>query len=852
MTLDVTTRCYWEEAQWPLVLANTAPPEGEKREIAAAHFEDIRKRIYVIENPNIGNVALSYLFTAANWVGSWDAYAPPDIADPGDITVRYQDAEGNIDYYINRIAMSEGTLDSRPPLRPDGQLDSSWRLAPDPNRYHSWDHNAGKPSAGAVGRWRVIYHGPSDGCGHLEYVSETPAYKWLPRQVDPYRQVAPLKYADGRVERRHQSVEFQKDFICRYIGPTHERSLNTGPYEPCLNPRRLTEYVYEFGEPSWTGETDEECGLSNQCHMDAKMNAAYQDRVIRTAEEQGFRFLKEVDETWVENWLSVQTKYLWEDAEYYTAGKIVYKVAETDAVLYVCYTGHTATPDREPGVGVDWEDYFVTPAYNPTYVRSQPVYVAMNGSENTTPQQSYTWLWGCNDSAYELLLKSLGGIESVYPAWSADHGAYIVDDVVRHGDICRRCKVTHDSDETRDPTNGEYWEAVTQFDWWWDTTYPGVPLWLYMYQYDESPVDWPLPRGCWRRMGKHSPGRLGSLMWPGEKGDPPGYQGLKLIVSQAAYLAMPEGHRKWYAVSDVEGLHAAAYGDIEEALIAKRHDPTHIRWIEYFDEDLGEMAWAGHSIYEMHHDLVNDMRNCLLQLYRVEADGLDITAKYNQFQCVDGLTADTSLAAYTQARVSAMNNLSVWTVGFGWFRYGYLVEIELWDPLGTPQYFSSGEGGVLMIDFFVEITKQQGASQALDISSTILRVAYKGSDEGASSANEHVFDGATFGIGDLTVYAAPDDETERNCYVRLALGADSTAETWFFEGELLDPWPATEPDEFFDFDELGTFYSKEWRRRIYLVIDGYGMDKWAVMEYDWDMIPEDVWAEDSANIIEVA
>lgn len=844
MGLDPRTKCYWEEGAWPVVFANTAPFDIQ-REVAAKNFEDIRKRIFVIENPNVGSQGELTPFSASNWEGNWTAYDAQNPARPGQLVVAYRDSEGEIDYYVNNSQMVSGQIDSNPPLKIDGMLNSGWRLAPHPNRYHHYDHNAGKLTIGADGRWRIIYHEEVLICEQTEYTCREKVYKWLPRQVDPYRQIEPLKQG-GNITRRHQGLELQKVFITRNLATTHERSLNTTGYETCKRPRRLTEYVLEFAEPSWVGAVDEECENSGQCHKDPKLNEAYQDRVIRTCEEQGFRFLKAVNEEWIENWLSVQTPLLWELGYYYwQAGQIVYKNTAEDAVLYVCHTVHTATEDNEPGVGGEWEEYWATPQYNPTWVVSQPMYVEMCGTTNIGPELSFSWLWGCNDSAFELLLKCLGGSESVYPAWSSQHGRYNTDDVVQYGDICRRCKSGHDSEEVLAPDNDNYWGEVTQFDWWWDTAHPAVPIWLYKHQFDDHPEWWPLPRGCWRRTWKHSAGRLGSLMWPGECGDPPGYQGLKLIVSAAAYAGIPEENRRWYCISNVEQLHAAAYGEEEEALIAKRHDPAHIRWIEYINESTGQTEWAGHPVYEMHHDLVNDLRNVLLQLHLVDSYGLTPSAG-TAYQLVGAgeETGATSLGTYLEmiARCLAVNPPTYVNVPQGEFDGGgFSAQVSYrtvppWYGIVSKAWFYSG------------FTVGGGEKPAVQITRPMIRIGYMGNTEHSAP---WVWDCCEFGFAGLTIFPAKSAPM-RYAYVYTTIAPDSDPETeWFFDAVINSPWPDTTEGGFFDYPDPVGDVDLLWSRETPIKPWPMNVHQWCVLDYDWDLVPEEVWAEDLTNAIEI-
>ncbi|GAI90605.1 unnamed protein product [marine sediment metagenome] len=164
---DPKIPCWWEKGTWPATVAS---------EIDSAHFEDIRKRMFLLDWPNAGYVdilttygkeiptdPITYMpFDHINWAGSWDAYAAPSVAHPGDLIILFKGEDGVEDLYVNWWGMSESVLDRYPPLGSDGNLDSArWRLAPNPNRYHHYDHNAGRPKIGADGRYIVIFH-PAD------------------------------------------------------------------------------------------------------------------------------------------------------------------------------------------------------------------------------------------------------------------------------------------------------------------------------------------------------------------------------------------------------------------------------------------------------------------------------------------------------------------------------------------------------------------------------------------------------------------------------------------------------------------------------------------------------------------
>jgi len=302
---------WWEESDKPIV-------KGDERTYHL--FEDIRKLMALIENPKMGAIDIerqygtkvgeNYIpYDSDNWVGLWDGYAV-DPANPGEVMVLYKDASNEEDIYVNFVEMTEVNLDAHPPIKGDGQLDSTyWKLAVNPNIYSHYNYNAGKPSIGASGRYIVIYHAASETCELSAYTSILKAHKWLPRHTHPYRQVAPLEDESVITQRRNPQlfgVEIKDEHITQSIGTAWDRSKRTVGHEPCKRPRRLSEYVLEAGEPN---DPASDCESSGQCAEDPKMNEAYQDRVIFTIEQYGSLFLKEVDANFITAWEADNESY---------------------------------------------------------------------------------------------------------------------------------------------------------------------------------------------------------------------------------------------------------------------------------------------------------------------------------------------------------------------------------------------------------------------------------------------------------------------------------------------------------------------------------------------------------------
>jgi len=865
MALDPREKCWWEKGEWPVNRAD---------EIDSAHLEDIRKRIFLIRQPDAGFIDLVRGYGKQIWTGSerqfvpytrfnWANWDTSKLYRPGKITVLFRGADGVEDLYINMAEMTGATVNKHPPLRADGTLDAHWRLAENPNLYATYAYNADRPEINAGGRWDVRYYekpGPPNPCNFQEYVYWCRTRAWLPRQVDPSSQLSPIRYGkSGPLHKRYQHVEICKDIIANRLQTEWDMTDND---DSCTRPQRTSEYILSDGVP-WKGDCDDpdsECNRSNQCPQDPKLNGSYQAHIIHIVESQGSKYLKKVDAEWIATWTALQPKLLWTLSYNYAVGDIVYKETPDDEILYVAKVAHTSSATNEPGEGENWQEYWATPAYNPEYIRSHPVYVELGRKASTQPETSYSWMWGCNDSAFELCLRDLGKNESVYPTWAADHGLYYKGEVVQYGDSCKRCLVEHESHPDRSPDNAAFWGKVVQYDWWWDTAHPAIPYWLRKKRENENPGDWPLPRGCWRRTWKHSPGRLGDLMWPGEYGDPPGYEPMKFIVSPAVYAQIPVANRKYYACPDVEALHAAAYGDSAERLIAKRHDPVHTRHIRYYDEKAGQSKWAHHPVYELHHDIVNDMRNVLLQLRIVDTSGLEITAGsaaqqddiafWNQFS--------TAKDAYCAGRAGVLADEPTYGEISGYQNYGYGtgVQYELTAPYYSP--CSPTYYNMWRQHFYLDVAKAIGSDGPLEIdepmgiSNLLVRVAYKGEPEGYPILTSFTR-GCEIGFGDLIIYAEPG-AAERIGYTRCFFADgedywwyDSSESCWkytcYFDSHLLTPWP--EPNEFLP--ERDTLLG------IATAVDAAGddMDRWCVLEIDWDKVPESVFEDDPNNFVQI-
>lgn len=757
-------------------------PITNREEITHTHFEAIRERLFVLRNFEAGYIDLGTLYTAYTWNAAAAGWG--DLL-PGELQVRFGTGESDWDLYVNYDYIAASGLVNQWPVK-DGKLNSDyWRLAPNPNKYHHLDYNAGRPDIEADGRWLIWHHTYSTG-GYSPYTMRVKAYKLLPRQVDPYEQVEPVR-GENEVTQRHKPVEFKRKHITQDIGTNYVRTDATPPPYP----RRMSEYIKEEAEPL-------DAGSPGQYAYDTKMCEAYQDRVLAEI-ELSTRFLKEVDDEWRKSWEWEQVPQLWHCADSpgksWVRGDIVHLGDDSyGAQFYVCVQSHVAiTGDCKTPPD---EDYWITPAYQPELFRDHPVYVPIGGDNVTDIKSSYIYMWHCNCSAYELLLRT-----------------------------------------------------IDSFDWWWDTSYPAVPYWL-LKKTDRT--TWPLPRGCWRRTWKHSMGRVGAMMWPGERGTPPGFAGPPacFIVSPEVYSQIPEGGSKYYyRTSDVEKLWTDAFSDEEEDLIHQRHGPVQTEY-----NSMG----AAYPEYELHHTLVNDLWRVLQELRIMDSSDLTVQAWALGGACNMNLNAahkkGTSLAAYEIGREHAES----YEVHHNWLMSGeeWLDETNIcyvgyecgvkYGGAPPAGYYPFNDYGFTKMSFYIKVSKGDDAAP-LNVSSILCRIAYKGIPLLGGVHNS----GCVIGFEDVTIYAAPEDP-EKNKYAKLKLDA-AYSSPWYFDAVILSPWPYTGVGEWFDWDatEPDAMQGRVHFRGTEVLATGQGMKDWIVLETNWSSVPASVFELDESNFIVV-
>lgn len=780
---------YWEDdiSIWPV-------REGD--EVLADHFEDIRKRMFLVDRPDAGyldilryyakiDLSTGYFepYNSSNWVGSWDGYETVTLKPGRVVLYESQDVQ---DLYVSYVEMFKSQIEAHPPVNSSGMLDAFWKLAPNPNRYHHYGRNAGRPTIGAQARWVINHHSPTAGDhGLFPYNNRVLAYEWWPRQVDPLRQRFPAQVL-GVLKPRPTNVCFEKDHITQSLETKWDRTFTANSYPHTdIYPRRLTEYILSGAEPEGSDKVW-------QYAFDPKMCEAYQARVI-AALEHTTSYLKELDQDYKDMWTwseitrnprTMTWSTEWDSGSHvYSVGDKVFVSGAPD-VHYICYTYHVSDAGKEPGTG-GGDSYWLTPVYQPNRFRGHPVYDYL-----------YKEFWKCNSSTYELTLKNING--------------------------------------------GHY-------DWWWDSVHPTAPEWLYLVRdaSGDPDVEWPLPVGCWRRTWRYSMGRVSSLMYPGT-GDPPEYYPDKICVTQAMYDSITTVRQVNYAV--VNSPPEYELSSTQEASLAKRHDPTQVVNERVWSTFALDWEWSEYAEYEIHHDIVNDMRAALKQLDMLDAEGIDMylfTYKHTDNVGWPG-EFSTPLEAYRTGKTGAEDATPTSGGGWGipagsshWINCGYETGVRYVPPVQDYYHPTEHTRAYPMLKrrFYFEVWKAVELERGMHISNILARVGYKG----IPSSGGYEEDACEVGFGDKVLSAEPD-ATELCDYLRLDFDEAETVWEWsggawflkcYFEARLLSPWP---PESFFTGD-VG------WWRGTNIDPSGYNMDKFCVFEVDWNKIPSSVFEE---------
>ncbi len=582
---------WWEQGVWPV-------EKGD--EFDHKHYEDLRRRIWLLFNPRAGYIDLAAIWgytsldtgtgiyttiplNRYNWPGRLVPFT--GIKQPGELQAYFKDSENVEALYVNSLPMDAVAVTNNLPVT-GGTLNTYWKIMPNPNKYFDYAFNAGRPSINASNKWIITHHANlGTSCGSLPgYTAREQGHRYFPTSLDPKYQLIPRK-VNTAIIKCHSKVEIARKHIMKWPRTHHNRSLDSSSYEPCLKGRHLNEYVKVGSEPWRLSEPE-----NTPNYVDKLLNGAYQDHVVHACESLT-TLVWPADITWRENFVHYNAvpwigsggpPYEWD------VGAIVY-VSDynpggnyPEECFFVCKGYHPLDANKKPGTS-GGDAYWATPAYDPRWIPYNIEYPYMQDvlSDVIVANFVYTGFssgeyWDCNGSTFELCLKTLG-----------------------------------------------------TFDWYWDDQYPFIPIWMYKFRTEpEGPLnEMPKPRGCWRRTWRHSMGRIvtgeAAMMWPGSLGYPPGYwtgrnedyQRLKnrFIIDQTAYSAITiDATREHYRVVDVETLwsDAAAEYDVSHgegsfARLLATHEKVCIK--------------GSKDCYEIEHDLTNHLRYVLVQLRYVYA-----------------------------------------------------------------------------------------------------------------------------------------------------------------------------------------------------------------------------------------
>lgn len=687
-------------------------------ETQSIHYAAIRERMWVVEHYCAGNIDTTIAY--GKWAGDasrflyiewganhWGGWNPETEYHPGFPIVKYRwgGHPEKVDIFVFNSTARGNVLDVNPPIV-NGKLNNLWLLTVDPNKYAHWNFNAGRPDIEAEGRWIISQHGYDEVEGWL--YGKWKAYQELPVHTDPYEQIPHIRDSSG-VRARHHPAERNREDISIKLQTQGRRSYHDGfigtpPNETYWFDRFRSDMVSEYtrlnGDPADSIQQGPD-------YREPKKNSAFQDRIQHLI-EQNYKYITKVDEDWKLAWqywyvygieMSVDNiagcsnpvynraaggykvpEDGWGYKSFYVKGNVVWWWNN----FYVCI--QDGGEHYEPGVASGWEEYWTHVLYQPNYIKTHPMYVQFSDP-----------LFYCNSSAFEKVLKNIG-----------------------------------------------------HYDWYWDTN-AEVPWWMYQRYYylmTEELVDpggqgfmqdalqrWPKPRGCWRRIWRYTQnwdktrnqksrfgkeinidGKMVSMMWPGELGNPPGYDeqfmlsGALLayrntapdwhwddlthqyIITEAQYNQMQDDpsygwlYKQYYTVIDVEEWFRQAYlnNSLIESRIAERHDPTAIDWIEVLNEQTGLWEDEEEPVFELFADLVNDMRDALLQLNLLRQSTTITRTDYH----VDADLGpfDSSLKAFTAGKNYA-NNKAFAVEGYDYGDVGYDALVIDNPPFG---WFTSG------------------------------------------------------------------------------------------------------------------------------------------------------------------
>ena len=863
---------------WPI--ASGAEPSSE-------HYGQIRKNIWLAEHLCAGNIDTTEMY--GKWVGNasefeyveynrhnWTGWNPGTDYHFGSPIVKYRwgTLADEVDIFVFNADDTPGDmLDQQLPIIA-GKLNSNfWLLCVDPNKYAHWNKNAGRPDIGADARWIISHHGyiePPDGPGWT--YGRWEAWRELPTHTNPFEQIPHVKVSNVD-SARHHPVGPKMEYITKNIRPTLQRSYHDGTIgtEPWIHSQdadKVSEYARVSGDPVGSLQI-------GPSYIDSKYIQALQDRVIHCLEI-NYGYLVEVDQFFKDRWQQWNTygneiedtqivgcvnrhsgyagqyKGTYTLSRSYQLGDVVYwNYYWWRCIKYLAFSYSTTAPG-EPGGAEYWANSAgqALPLHQPDYIPSDPLYV-----------QFSDYLHTCNSSAYEKVLKNIG-----------------------------------------------------HFDWWWDDRgdggFPTVPWWMYQehyYKMTEHRADpdaghakmaderYPLPRGCWRRVWRYTmcwdhdrdegqKARLGkiididgqkvSMMWPGELGNPPGYDELLFsvgeiggvhydykqfahAVTQQQYDAMdrPVGeetkYTRYYVVVDVEELFKEAYRNNSsiESRIKERHDPLATEWLY---DDGGVLK--EYPIYEIYPDLVNDVKDALLQLNLFQQQTTITKTDYRVWAELGPYS--NSLDAYTagkhlcDAETGATANAGIYgNVGYvGLVRYNIGGDTyQTWGTVTTDYYTEK---------CWTEVTITRDVDvcfPAKEVGTLIFDILAR------NSTGQSVNTPCAIGAGSFTFTPPADDTDWHRAYVgqvpatceQVHDGAGDEAGDWTlqckFRIEPCSPWP---DEAYFNFDGPSSGSGKDLYNETEVDVTT-GSNLAIAWELDINGFDESVFEEDKTNFIEV-
>lgn len=504
-------------------------PIQKGTEPTTEHLEDLRQHIFKLERIGVEEEDDDYtssnpaMIMPEDWVdyctafGVGEALAGERLLYDGEWF--YLAADTTWDVLLSNPPTSGGTLNA-----------AYWRYAVKYHRYHDYDHRP--HNTPSDNRFIVLADTfQVDDGPNKRSIIDLPGYRFLPRTVDAALQREPIEYQDTQRRIPHRlPVEFARKYLTQpeTLGPSFALSVRVAGMTPYVT-KVVDEqdvgihggqYSLDGAQPGYAPDattpalpkykklTDPPGDQGPQFRYCPKMNYAYQN-FIEGAVSRGWWVLKVDPETpWGAEYIRNYNHSLigkrtepeeWDVGALYYNGDVVEYGGFWWRFKAIPFQPVPANSDTPPVYGsANWE-YMATwgsMALNPDSGGAYPIVAYLDDE-----------FWGCNGSAFELLL------------W----------------------------------VHGEY-------DWWFDTTLPYTPERIMLLQDAHGTEDYPAPVGTWRRTWRVSFGtpKNTTNMRPQELGDPSGqeYDGIDDVFWVGQYVGV---------MPDFE------LTEEEQALIDKRH-----------------------------------------------------------------------------------------------------------------------------------------------------------------------------------------------------------------------------------------------------------------------------------------